>query len=38
MHPSFPCTVAAAVVYVLVSLATPPPPADIVQVFWGKVK
>ena len=38
MHPSFPCTVAAAVVYVLVSLATPPPPADIVQTFWGKVQ
>ncbi|MCJ7755198.1 MAG: hypothetical protein MUP13_11600, partial [Thermoanaerobaculales bacterium] len=38
MHPSFPCTVAAAVVYVLVSLATPPPPEDIVQTFWGKVQ
>lgn len=38
MHPSFPCTVVAALVYVLVSLATPPPPADIVQTFWGKVQ
>ena len=38
MHPSFPCTVAAAVVYVLVSLATPPPPEHIQQTFWGKVK
>ena len=38
MHPSFPCTVAAAVVYVLVSLATPPPPEDILQTFWGRAK
>jgi sodium/pantothenate symporter len=38
MHPSFPCTVAAAVVYVLVSLATPPPPEDIQQTFWGRAK
>lgn len=36
MHPSFPCTVAAALIYVLVSLATPPPPPDIVQTFWGR--
>ena len=38
MHPSFPCTVAAAVVYVLVSLATPPPSEDILQTFWGKAR
>jgi sodium/pantothenate symporter len=38
MHPSFPCTLAAALVYVLVSLATPPPPEDIVQTFWGRVR
>jgi sodium/pantothenate symporter len=36
MHPSFPCTVAAAVVYVVVSLATPPPPEDIQLTFWGR--
>ena len=36
MHPSFPCTVAAAVVYVLVSLATPPPSEDILRTFWGR--
>jgi sodium/pantothenate symporter len=36
MHPSFPCTVAAAVVFVVVSLATPPPAPDIVRTFWGK--
>jgi sodium/pantothenate symporter len=38
MHPSFPCTVAATLVYVLVSLATPPPPEDIVQTFWGRAR
>lgn len=36
MHPSVPCTVAAVVVYVLVSLATPPPPDDVVRIFWGR--
>ncbi len=36
MHPSFPSTVAATVVYVLVSLLTPPPSRDIRQVFWGR--
>ena len=36
MHPSFPCTVVAAVVYVLVSLATPPPSEDIQRIFWGR--
>ena len=36
MHPSFPCTVAAALVYVLVSLATPPPSEDIQRIFWGR--
>ncbi len=36
LHPSLPCTALAAVVYVVVSLATPPPPADIVQTFWGR--
>ena len=38
MHPSLPCTLAAALVYVLVSLATPPPPEDIVRTFWGTAK
>jgi sodium/pantothenate symporter len=36
MHPSFPCTLAAAVVYVVVSLATPPPSENIVRTFWGR--
>jgi sodium/pantothenate symporter len=36
MHPSFPCTLAAAVVYVVVSLATPPPSEEIVRTFWGR--
>jgi len=36
MHPSFPCTVAAALVYVLVSLATPPPSEDVLRTFWGR--
>ena len=36
MHPSFPCTAAAVVVYVLVSLATPPPAEEIVHTFWGR--
>jgi len=36
MHPSFPCTVAAAVVYVLVSLATAPPSEDVLRTFWGR--
>lgn len=35
MHPSFPCTVVAVAVYVVVSLATPRPPEDVVAVFWG---
>ncbi len=35
MHPALPCAVAAAVVYVLVSLATPPPSAEIARTFWG---
>jgi sodium/pantothenate symporter len=38
MHPSFPCTVAAVVVYVLVSLATPPPSEEIVRTFWGQTR
>jgi sodium/pantothenate symporter len=38
MHPSFPCVAAAAVVYVLVSLATPPPSQDILRTFWGRTK
>jgi len=38
MHPSLPCTLAAALVYVLVSLATPPPPEDVVRTFWGKAR
>lgn len=38
MHPSFPCTVAAAVVYVLVSLATTPPSEDIQRTFWGRTR
>jgi sodium/pantothenate symporter len=38
MHPSFPCTAAAAVVYVLVSLATPPPAEEIVRTFWGRTR
>jgi sodium/proline symporter len=38
MHPSFPCTVAAALVYVLVSLATPPPSEDIQRTFWGRTR
>jgi sodium/pantothenate symporter len=38
MHPSFPCVAAAAVVYVLVSLATPPPSQDILRTFWGRPK
>jgi sodium/pantothenate symporter len=37
MHPSVPCTAAAVVVYVLVSLATPPPPEDVLRTFWGRV-
>jgi sodium/pantothenate symporter len=36
MHPSFPCTVAAALVYVLVSLATAPPSEDVQRTFWGR--
>lgn len=36
MHPSFPATAAAAVVYVLVSLATPPPSEEIRRTIWGK--
>jgi hypothetical protein len=36
MHPSLPCTIAAAVAYVVASLLTPPPPADLVQTFWGR--
>ena len=36
MHASFPCTLAAALAYVVVSLATPPPAPAIVQIFWGK--
>jgi len=27
-----------ALAYVLVSLATPPPPEDIVQTFWGRAR
>jgi hypothetical protein len=38
MHPSFPCTVTAAVVFVLVSLATPPPSDDVLQTFWGRTR
>jgi hypothetical protein len=38
MHPSFPCTVAAAVVYVLASLATAPPSDDILRTFWGRAR
>jgi sodium/pantothenate symporter len=38
MHPSLPCTAAAAVVYVLVSMATPPPSDDILRTFWGRVR
>ena len=37
MHPSVPCAVAAAVVYVVVSLATPPPSEEIVRTFWGRL-
>ena len=36
MHPSFPCTVVAALVYVLVSLATAPPSEDVQRTFWGR--
>jgi len=36
MHPSVPCTAAAVAVYVLVSLATPPPPEDVQRTFWGR--
>jgi len=36
MHPSLPCTAAAAAVFVLVSLATPPPSEAIVRTFWKK--
>ena len=38
MHPSFPCILLSAMVYVLVSLATPPPSDDVVQTFWGRKK
>jgi len=38
MHPSLPCTVAAAIVYVLVSLATPPPSEDVARTFWGRAQ
>jgi sodium/pantothenate symporter len=38
MHPSFPCILTSAVVYVLVSLATPPPADEVVQTFWGMPK
>jgi sodium/pantothenate symporter len=38
MHPSFPCTVAASLVYVLVSLATPPPSEEIQRTFWGRAR
>jgi sodium/pantothenate symporter len=36
MHASFSCTLAATLVYVLVSLATPPPSPEILRTFWGK--
>lgn len=38
MHLSFPCMLAATAAYVAVSLATPPPPQDIVRTFWGAGK
>jgi sodium/pantothenate symporter len=38
MHPSFPCILISAAVYVLVSLATPPPSEDVVQTFWGRAR
>jgi sodium/pantothenate symporter len=37
MHPSVPCTAAAVAVYVLVSLATPPPPEELQRTFWGRM-
>jgi len=37
MHPSVPCTAAAVALYVVVSLATPPPPEDVARTFWGRV-
>jgi sodium/pantothenate symporter len=36
MHPSLPCTAVAVALYVLVSLATPPPPEDVLRTFWGR--
>jgi sodium/pantothenate symporter len=38
MHPSFPSTVAAALAYVLVSLATPPPSEEILRNFWRSAR
>ena len=34
-HPSLVSVVTALIVYVVVSLATPPPSEEIVQTFWG---
>ncbi len=37
-HPSFVSIVTAVIVYVVVSLLTPPPSADVVQTFWGRAR
>ncbi len=34
-HPSLVSVVTALIVYVVVSLATPPPSGEVVQMFWG---
>ena len=38
MHPSLPCTLAATLVYVVVSLFTPAPSEEIARTFWGRTK
>ncbi len=35
MHPSVPAVGFSVVVYVLVSLVTPPPSEKVVKTFWG---
>lgn len=37
-HPSLVCVVSSMLVYVIVSLATPPPPGEVVRTFWGAVR
>ena len=36
-HPSLVSVVSSMLVYVIVSLATPPPPGEVVRTFWGAV-